>query len=80
MTKWPLQNAKAEFSKVVDDSISEGPQIVTRRGIPTAVILSIAEFERLRSKQPNFKEFLRKVRLDDLNLERSDDVGRPVDL
>jgi prevent-host-death family protein len=80
MTNWSLQDAKAKFSKVVDESIAEGPQMVTRHGVPTAVVLSVADFERLQKKQPDFKLFLRRGRLHDLDLTRAGDAGRKVDL
>jgi len=31
---------KARFSELVDDAVEKGPQIVTRRGIDTAVVVS----------------------------------------
>ena len=39
--KWQVQNAKARFSEFLEASLTEGPQIVTRRGVETAVLLSI---------------------------------------
>jgi antitoxin Phd len=48
MAKWQLQDAKAKFSKVVDDAVEKGPQIVTRRGVETAVVVSIAEWRESR--------------------------------
>jgi prevent-host-death family protein len=47
MTKWQLQDAKARFSERIDDSLKKGPQVVTRRGIDTAVVLSIDEWHNL---------------------------------
>jgi len=41
MTKWQLQEAKARFSELIDDTLEKGPQVVTRRGIDTAVVVSI---------------------------------------
>ena len=46
---WHLQDAKNNFSKVVQKAIHEGPQTVTLRGKPAAVVISAEEFERLRS-------------------------------
>src|SRR3974377_643305 len=48
MTKWQLQDAKARFSELIDDTLEKGPQIVTRRGIDTAVIVSFTEWRRLQ--------------------------------
>ena len=44
MAKWQLQDAKAKFSKVVDDAVAKGPQIVTKRGVDTAVVVSMADW------------------------------------
>ncbi|TIR42210.1 MAG: type II toxin-antitoxin system prevent-host-death family antitoxin, partial [Mesorhizobium sp.] len=35
---WPLQDAKNDFSKVVQRARSEGPQTVTLRGERAAVV------------------------------------------
>ncbi len=32
MRTWPVQVAKASFSELLEQSISDGPQLVTRRG------------------------------------------------
>jgi prevent-host-death family protein len=78
---WQLQKAKAEFSKLIDRSLKDGPQVVTRRGEPTAVVLSVSEYERLRRKAPDFKEFLRTAPpLHELDLTRNKDTGRKIDL
>jgi len=51
MAKWQLQDAKARFSKVVDDAASKGPQIVTRRGVDAAVVVSIEDWRALHAGQ-----------------------------
>ncbi|TAI59496.1 type II toxin-antitoxin system prevent-host-death family antitoxin, partial [Bradyrhizobium sp. Leo170] len=37
--EWPLQDAKNQFSKVVQKARLEGPQVVTLRGERAAVVL-----------------------------------------
>ena len=49
MSSWKLQDAKARFSELVDAAVKKGPQIVTRRGIETAVLVPIEEWNRLKS-------------------------------
>jgi len=44
---WQIQDAKARFSEFVDASLTHGPQIVTRRGQETAVLVPIAQWRRL---------------------------------
>jgi antitoxin Phd len=59
MNTWPVQDAKARFSELLDACISEGPQLVTRRGAETAVLITVAEWERLNSgARPSLKELL----------------------
>ena len=59
LSAWQLQNAKARFSEFLDAAIKKGPQVVTRRGIETAVLLPIAEWNRLRNAaRPGLKELL----------------------
>jgi antitoxin Phd len=45
MKHWPV---KARFSEMLDASLTEGPQIVTRRGVETAVLVPIDEWRRLQ--------------------------------
>lgn len=48
MASWTLQDARARFSELVETSIKRGPQIVTRRGVETAVVVSMEEWRRLQ--------------------------------
>ena len=52
MNTWPVQDAKARFSEFLDACIAEGSQLVTRRGIETAVLVPIAEWKRLNQAAP----------------------------
>lgn len=59
MNAWPVQDAKARFSELLDACISEGPQVVTRRGAETAVLVPIAEWKRLsNAARPSLKSLL----------------------
>ena len=55
---WHLQDAKNNFSKVVQRARTEGPQTVTLRGQRTAVVISAEEYDRLTSSRPSFVEHL----------------------
>ena len=56
---WPVNDAKARFSELLEKSVKEGPQIVTKRGVETAVLLPIAEWRRLQQRsKPTIKELL----------------------
>jgi len=57
--KWAVQDAKSRFSELLDTTIAEGPQIVTKRGVETAVLLPIEQWRRLeRMTRPDLKELL----------------------
>ena len=68
MDAWQAQEAKARFSEFLEASLKRGPQVVTRRGIETAVLLPIEEWRRLqRASRPDLKDLLLadQPRLDD---------------
>ncbi len=48
---WPLQDAKARFSELVRRVHAEGPQHVTVHGREEVVVISAAEFRRLKSSE-----------------------------
>ncbi|MDP2119576.1 MAG: type II toxin-antitoxin system Phd/YefM family antitoxin [Hoeflea sp.] len=56
--EWQLQDAKNQFSKVVQKARHEGPQIVTLRGERTAVILSAHDYDALRAGRPTLVDDL----------------------
>lgn len=59
MASWQVQDAKARFSEFLDTTLKKGPQIVTRRGIETAVMVPIEEWKRLQAAaRPSLKELL----------------------
>ena len=56
---WQVQEAKARFSEMLETSLVEGPQIVTKRGVETAVLVPIEQWRRLEKQaKPGLKELL----------------------
>lgn len=49
---WPLAEAKAKFSELVDLVEESGAQYITRRGRRTAVLVPLAAYEKLLGKTP----------------------------
>ena len=49
---WQVQEAKARFSELIEATLSEGPQIVTRRGVETAVVVPIEQWRLLERIRP----------------------------
>ena len=59
MQSWPVQDAKARFSEFLERCLTEGPQMVTKRGAETAVLVPASEWRRLQaSARPSLKELL----------------------
>ena len=59
MQTWPVQDAKARFSELLDACVREGPQVVSRRGTETAVLVPIDEWRRLQAAaRPSLKQLL----------------------
>ena len=58
---WQLQDAKNKLSEVVDQAIRHGPQVITRRGVEEAVVISTAEYAKLRHGKVKLSEFFRRV-------------------
>lgn len=59
MNSWPVQDAKARFSELLDACVNDGPQMVTRRGTETAILVPVAEWKRLNSAaRPSLKSLL----------------------
>jgi antitoxin Phd len=85
MARWQMQDAKARFGEVVRRAGCEGPQIVTHRGVETAVVLSVKDYRRLEGSRPSFVDHLLAApTLDEETIaainDRSRDTGRDVDL
>ncbi len=81
-TVWQLQEAKNRFSEVVNKAITEGPQTVTRHGEEIVVVLSKAEYNRLKKSQGSLVDFFRQSPLVgvELDLERDQSLPRDIPL
>ena len=59
MHTWAVQDAKARFSEFLEACLTEGPQMVTKRGVEAAVLVPTHEWRRLQSAaQPSLKALL----------------------
>lgn len=70
---WQLQEAKNKLSEVVDEALQHGPQVITRRGKETAIVLSYAEYRRLLLYQKKLSDFFRESPLADVDLDLTRD-------
>ena len=59
MRAWPVQDAKARFSEMLEACLKEGPQTVTKRGAEAAVLVPAADWRRLKNAaRPTLKDLL----------------------
>ena len=85
MTQWALQDAKNRFSAVVDAALAGEPHLVTQRGKPAVVVLSVRDYERLRKHPPETVSFFIEHLLaipggdDEFEFERIPLTPRPLD-
>jgi prevent-host-death family protein len=82
MTTWQVQEAKARLSELLKKAAAEGPQSITVRGCPTAVVLSQEDFERLQGTKLGFVELMRSSPLVgvELDLRRDSSPTREVNV
>ena len=69
MSNWQLQDTRARLSEVVKKAAQEGPQHITLRGGPAAVVLSEADYQRLRRRPRRFLDFIRNSPLRGVELD-----------
>ena len=55
---WQLQQAKNRLSEVIDRARREGPQTITLRGRPAAVVLSAEDYRRVSRPKVSLLDFL----------------------
>ena len=61
MQTWAVRDAKARFSEFLQSCLTDGLQVVTKRGVATAVLIPIEVWQQLEEEkvaQPTLKELL----------------------
>lgn len=59
MKQWPVQDAKARFSELLETCLREGPQLVTKRGSEAAVLVPAKDWAELqKAGRRTLKELL----------------------
>ncbi len=74
---WQLQEAKNKFSEVVEEALSDGPQVITRRGVEVVVVLAYADYRQILLQQKKLSQFFRESPLASADLELARDPGGP---
>ena len=75
MTSWSLQDAKNKLSKLVDTALEDGPQMITRHGRPTVVVLSMEKFEQMAPRE-TLADILQECPVKGWGVDRSEDTAR----
>jgi antitoxin Phd len=70
---WQIQEAKNKLSEVVDEAVHHGPQVITKRGVEVAVMLSYSEYRKMISLQKKLSTFFRESPLVGVDLDLSRD-------
>jgi len=75
---WQLQEAKNRFSRVVENAVTSGPQIITKRGHKVVIVISYAEYQQMMASRERLSEFFRRSPLAgvDLDLDRDSSTAR----
>ena len=81
-SEWQLQEAKGNFSQLIKRAAGGDAQVVTVHGKPTAVVISAEEYARLTRRREKLSTALLRPDLaaEDLDISRSRDTGRDVEL
>ena len=73
---WQIQDAKNKLSEVISRALSRGPQLITRHGKKTAVVVAYSEYEKMRRSQGKLSEFFRNSPLAGVDLSRDKSLPR----
>ncbi len=79
---WQLQEAKAKFSKIVNEATTRGPQIITKHGKETVLIISIKDYYKGKNQVSKLSDFFKESPLKNINLDlnRSKDLSREIEI
>jgi prevent-host-death family protein len=82
MKAWQIQQAKQRLSEVIRLAASEGPQMITHHGQPSAWIISEQEYSKLTQQKESIVDFFQRSPHRDvqLKIERRKDAPRTIDL
>jgi antitoxin Phd len=73
---WQIQDAKNKLSEVIQRALSQGPQLITRHGEKTVVVVAYAEYEKMRKSQEKLSAFFHTSPLADVDLTRDQSLPR----
>jgi prevent-host-death family protein len=80
---WQLQEAKNKLSEVVEEALTHGPQVITRRGVETVIVVSWTEYREMLLSRKKLSDFFRESPLAGADLDLTRDkspLRQAVDL
>ena len=73
---WQIQDAKNKLSEVITRALKQGPQLITKHGEKTVVVISYVEYEKLRKSQGKLSEFFHASPLAGIDFSRNKSLPR----
>ena len=80
MNTFSTFEAKNKLSELLAAASNGEPQVITKNGVETAVLISYTEFRKLKARESSLVDFLLSspLRESEIDLTRSKDAGRPT--
>lgn len=66
---WQLKEAEDNFGEVVEEAIRNGPQIIENNGEEDVIIISLAEYRKLKELRPKLSTFFMESPLAEIELD-----------
>lgn len=80
MKTWPLQDAKSRLSDLVEQACGSGPQVISKRGRETVVVLSMPDYQKLTRQKNSLADLLSQAPKAELVIERDKSLPRELSL
>ena len=77
---WQLQEAKNKFSHLIEKAHHDGPQVVTKHGKASVVIIAIEDYQKLNKPKSDLVSFFKRSPLSGLNLDLTRDKSSSRDI
>ena len=72
---WQLQEAKNKLSRVVENAVNSGPQIITKHGVEVVIVISCAEYQKMMASRGSLSAFFRGSPLVGADLDLARDIS-----
>lgn len=72
---WQMQEAKSKFGEVIEEALKQGPQVITKHGRETAIVLSWEDYRRMTISQKKLSDFFGESPLVGVELDLARDAS-----